>query len=327
MKLCHFILLRRANILFSGEKNMKKSSLPLLKKRNKRNSQLFGFICIIPWLIGFLAFQLYPLVMSLIYSFTNYSLGKPLEFVGVSNYVKMFTNDREYWNSVKVTFLYVLISAPLKLAFSLLIAVILSMKIKFLSFFRTTYYLPSILGGSVGIAILWRSLFNREGLVNSLLSIFHIGPFDFLGSPKLALFTVSLLAVWQFGSSMVIFLSALQQVPKSLTEAARIDGARKYQVFFKITIPMISPMIMFNLIMQSIMAFQQFNSPYLITQGGPLKSTYLYGLMMYQNAFTYQKMGYACAQSWILLIVIVAMTALVFKSSPYWTYYEDGGNF
>lgn len=327
MKLCHFILLRRANILFSGEKNMKKSSLPLLKKRNKRNSQLFGFICIIPWLIGFLAFQLYPLVMSLIYSFTNYSLGKPLEFVGVSNYVKMFTNDREYWNSVKVTFLYVLISVPLKLAFSLLIAVILSMKIKFLSFFRTTYYLPSILGGSVGIAILWRSLFNREGLVNSLLSIFHIVPFDFLGSPKLALFTVSLLAVWQFGSSMVIFLSALQQVPKSLTEAARIDGARKYQVFFKITIPMISPMIMFNLIMQSIMAFQQFNSPYLITQGGPLKSTYLYGLMMYQNAFTYQKMGYACAQSWILLIVIVAMTALVFKSSPYWTYYEDGGNF
>ena len=130
MKLCHFILLRRANILFSGEKNMKKSSLPLLKKRNKRNSQLFGFICIIPWLIGFLAFQLYPLVMSLIYSFTNYSLGKPLEFVGVSNYVKMFTNDREYWNSVKVTFLYVLISVPLKLAFSLLIAVILSMKIK-----------------------------------------------------------------------------------------------------------------------------------------------------------------------------------------------------
>jgi oligogalacturonide transport system permease protein len=298
-----------------------------LFRQKSRISQTYGFICIIPWLVGFLAFQLYPLIMSLIYSFTNYAIGRELKFVGFSNYVKMFTADKDYWNSVKVTVTYVLISVPLKLSFSLMIAVILNMKIKCLSFFRTTYYLPSILGGSVGIAILWRTIFNRKGLVNSLLAHIGLGPIDFLGSPKLALFTVSLLSVWQFGSSMVIFLSALQQVPRSLTEAARIDGASKPRVFFSVTLPMISPMIMFNLIMQTIMAFQQFNSPYLITGGGPLKSTYLYGLMMYQNAFNYQKMGYACAQSWVLFIVIVALTAMVFKSSPYWIYYEDGGDF
>ena len=287
---------------------MKKSSLPLLKKRNKS---------------GFLAFQLYPLVMSLIYSFTNYSLGKPLEFVGVSNYVKMFTNDREYWNSVKVTFLYVLISVPLKLAFSLLIAVILSMKIKFLSFFRTTYYLPSILGGSVGIAILWRSLFNREGLVNSLLSIFHIGPFDFLGSPKLALFTVSLLAVWQFGSSMLIFLSGLKQIPIALYEVADIEGAGPFQRFFKITLPMLTPTVFFNLINQLINGFMAFTQSYIITQGKPRNSTLFYTVYMYQNSFTYNKMGYGCAMAWFMILIVGTLTLILFKTQNKWVYYES----
>lgn len=284
-----------------------------------------GFVCILPWLIGFLIFQIYPFLSSLFYSFTDFTVGKPFTFVGWDNYITMFTNDRNYFNSVKVTLIYVFFSVPMKLAFSLFIAVILNMKIRFLNGFRTIYYLPSILGSSVGIAVLWRSLFNRQGLVNTVTGLLGIGPIDFLGSPDLAIYTISLLSVWQFGSSMVIFLSALKQVPAEMMEAARVDGANKVQAFFKITMPMISPMIFFNLIMQMTLAFQQFNSPYLITQGGPLKATYMYGLMLYENAFKYQRMGYACAQSWVLFIIIMLFTALVFKSSPYWTYYEDGG--
>jgi oligogalacturonide transport system permease protein len=237
----------------------------------------------------------------------------------------MFTADRWFWNSMRVTLIYVFFSIPMKLVFSLMIAMILNMKIRVVNFYRTLYYLPSILGSSVGIAVLWRSLFNRGGLVNVILGFINIGPFDFLGSPKLAIFTISFLSVWQFGSSMVIFLSALKQVPSEMMDAARVDGANKFQGFFKITLPMISPMIFFNLIMQTIMAFQQFNGPFLITQGGPLQSTMLYGLMLYENAFQNNRMAYACAQSWFLFIIILLFTVAVFKSSPYWTYYEDGG--
>jgi oligogalacturonide transport system permease protein len=238
----------------------------------------------------------------------------------------MFTGDRNFYNSVRVTLVYVFFSVPLKLIFAMLIAVILNKHLRFLTFFRTVYYLPSILGNSVGIAILWRTLFYRQGLVNSVLGILKIPAIDFLGNPNLSIYTISLLAVWQFGSSMVIFLAALKQVPMEMLEAARIDGASKAYTFWRITLPIISPMIFFNLIMQITLAFQQFNSPYLITQGGPLRSTYLYGLMLYENAFRYQRMGYACAQSWVLFIIIMAFTALIFKSSPYWTYYEDGGD-
>ena len=296
-----------------------------VKKIKSLDPQWHGFIYIIPWLIGFLIFQLYPFCASLFYSFTEFNIGVPWKWVGLQNYIEMFTADRQYYKSVRVTLMYVFFSVPVKLAFALFIAVILNMKIRFLNGFRTLYYLPSILGSSVGIAILWRTLFTRQGLVNVILQRLNLGFVDFLGSPDVAIYTISLLAVWQFGSSMVIFLGALKQVPSEMLEAARVDGANHFQVFLKITIPMISPMIFFNLIMQVNMAFQQFNSPYLITQGGPLKSTYLYGLMLYENAFRYQRMGYACAQSWILLLVILGFTGLVFKSSPYWTYYEDGG--
>jgi oligogalacturonide transport system permease protein len=282
-----------------------------------------GFVCIIPWLVGFLVFQIYPFIASLFYSFTNYSIGKPFRFVGIENYVTMFTNDRNYFKSVSATLIYVFFSVPMKLAFSLFIAVVVNMKVRGVSFFRTAYYLPSILGSSVGIAVLWRSLFNRQGVVNTLFALINIPPIDFLGSPDIAIFTISLLSVWQFGSSMVIFLAALKQVPQEMLEAARIDGAGRLRIFMRITLPLISPMIFFNLIMQTTFAFQQFNSPFLITQGGPLKATYLYGLMLYENAFRYQTMGYACAQSWILFLAVLTATALVFKSSPYWTYYGD----
>ncbi len=235
----------------------------------------------------------------------------------------MFTRDRHFWQSVKVTAIYVLVAVPLKLIFSLFIAMILNMKLKFINVFRTLYYIPSIFGGSVAVAILWRFLFNRGGVVNLFIANFGLKPVDWLGSDKWALFTISLLTVWQFGSSMVVFLAGLKQIPNEIVEAAKVDGAGRIRIFFKITVPFLSPMIFFNLILQTIHALQEFTAPFVITGGGPLKSTYLYGLMIYENAFKFLKTGYASAQSWILFLVIMVFTALVFKSSPYWTYYQD----
>ena len=224
-----------------------------------------------------------------------------------------------------MTVFYVLVSVPLKLVFALFIAMLLNMKVKGIGIFKTLYYLPSILGGSVGIAILWRFLFNKSGFVNLLFSKIGLPAVDWLGSPKVSLLTISLLAVWQFGSSMILFLAALKQIPRDLYEAAQVDGAGRIRIFFTITLPMITPIVLFNIVMQMINAFQEFSAPFLITKGGPLKATYLYGLMLYDTAFTYLKMGYASALSWIMFIIIMILTALIFKSSEYWTFYQDGG--
>jgi oligogalacturonide transport system permease protein len=201
----------------------------------------------------------------------------------------------------------------------------LNMKLKALNFFKTFYYLPSILGTCVGISILWRVLFTRTGIINMILAVCHIGPIDWLGNPDLALYTISTLAVWQFGSSMIIFLAALKQLPVSCFEAAMVDGAGRVRMFFTITIPLISPIILFNLVMQTIFAFQQFTAPYLITGGGPINSTYLYGLLLYDNTFKYLKMGYSSALSWILFVIILLFTVIIFKTSKYWIHNEEGG--
>lgn len=289
--------------------------------------QPVAYLFIFPWIIGFLIFQLYPFIASFVYSFTDFSMLKSMKFVGIRNYIQMFTRDRLFFKSLWATVKYVLIAVPGKLLFALIIAMILNMKLRFINFYRTVYYLPSILGGSVAISILWKFLFSKTGTVNTLLAYLHIPPQDWLGSPNLALFTMGLLVVWQFGSSMVLFLAALKNVPAELCEAARVDGAGKIRTFFAITLPMLTPTIFFNLIMQMINAFKEFNAPYLITKGGPLNSTYLYGMMVYENAFRHSKMGYASAQSWVLFLIILLFTALMFKSSPYWTFYEDGGDF
>jgi oligogalacturonide transport system permease protein len=251
---------------------------------------------------------------------------KDYKFIGLDNFKEIFTHDEIFVQSLKVTLTYVATSVPLKLGFALFIAMVLNMKVKGITVFKTLYYLPSILGGSVGIAILWRFLFNKSGLVNLLLSKLNIPAVNWLGSPKTSLFTISLLSAWQFGSSMILFLAALKQIPKELYEAAIVDGCGRIRIFFKITLPMISPIILFNLVMQTINAFQEFAGPYLITRGGPLKSTYLYGLMLYENAFTYLKMGYASALSWVLFVIIMTLTAIIFRSSEYWAFYQDGGN-
>jgi oligogalacturonide transport system permease protein len=299
----------------------------LAKAIRKSENQYIGYLYILPWLVGLFVFQLYPFIASFFYSFTDFSMIKAPNFVGLKNYIDLFTKDKQFLQSLKVTFIYVLIAVPAKLTFALIIAIILNIKLKFVNFFRTVYYMPSILGGSVAIAVLWRFLFMREGLVNKFTAIFHIPPVDWLGNPNIALYTISLLTVWQFGSSMVLFLAGLKQVPAELYEAAKVDGSGKIRTFFKITLPMLSPIVFFNLVMQMVNAFQDFTGAFVVTGGGPAKSTYLYGLMLYKNGFEFLKMGYASAQSWVLFAIIMVMTASVFKSSSYWTFYEDGGDF
>ncbi|MBS6953685.1 MAG: sugar ABC transporter permease [Enterocloster asparagiformis] len=285
-----------------------------------------GLLYIMPWLLGFLLLQLYPFVSSLVYSFTDYSMMKTPNWVGLDNYIRLFTTDTEFKKSMAVTGLYALISVPAKLAFALLVAMVLNAKIRGINFYRTIYYLPSILGGSVAVSALWKIMFMKNGIVNSMIHVLGLGPVDWVG-PKMALFTISLLQVWQFGSSMVLFLAALKNIPGELLEAAAIDGAGKIRIFFKVTLPMISPIIFFNLIMQSINALQNFTSAFVVTNGGPMKSTYVMGMKLYTDAFNYFQMGYASAQSWVLFAVILVLTALIFKSSDAWVYYEDGGDF
>ena len=217
------------------------------------------------------------------------------------------------------------ITVPIKLAFALFIANILNYKLKGINFFRTAYYIPSILGGSVAIAVLWRFLFSDQGLINIIIGYLGIEPISWLGDPKYALFTVSLLRAWQFGSAMVIFLAALKNIPEDLYESARIEGASKTMQFIHITIPMISPVIFFNFIMQLIQAFQEFNGPYIITGGGPLNSTKLLPLLIYDNAFNYYQMGYASAISWVLFVIIMVFTVFSFRSQKYWVHYSDNG--
>ncbi|MGH0053515.1 MAG: carbohydrate ABC transporter permease [Sphaerochaetaceae bacterium] len=292
-------------------------------RHSRKKYTYTGYLYILPWIIGFLLLQLVPLINSFWYSFTQFQLLGDPKFLGLANYKKIFTADATFLQSLKVTFYYVLIAVPLKIGFALLIAIILNQNIKGINLFRTLYYIPSILGGSVAISVLWKYLFMNQGVVNNLLATIGISAVDWLGDPRFALGTISLVTVWQFGSSMLLFLAGLKQIPVSLYEAARIDGAGRMRIFFQITLPELSPIVLFNLIMQMINAFQDFTSAFVITQGGPLKSTYLYGLMLYDQGFKFFKMGYASALSWILFVIILFFTSLTFRSSESWVHYGD----
>lgn len=295
------------------------------KIRNWKNfyRKYRGFFYILPWIIGFMIFKFYPFIMSLFYSFTNYSLFKPgTEFVGLDNYLSIFYT-KKYIKAFKVTFQYAFLTVPLKLAFSLFIAYILNFKLKFVKMFRTIYYIPSILGGSVAIAVVWKFIFQGDGLINQFIQMFGGEKINFLGSTHYALFVICLLRVWQFGSAMVIFLAALKGVPQELYEAASIDGAGKWRQFFSVTVPLITPVIFYNLITQLCEAFQEFNSAFIITKGGPLGSTTLISLLIYQNAFRTYEMGLASAMAWLLFIIICTLTVVSFASQKYWVYYSD----
>ena len=296
-------------------------------KKKWRLGDCKGLLFISPWVIGFLLFQLYPFVSSFVYSFTNYNIMSAPKFVGLDNYVRLFTIDPDFKYSLWVTIKYAFISVPLKLVFALFVAILLNTKMRGVNFLRTIYYLPSILGGSIAISALWKLMFMKDGIVNAIIGNVGIAPLNWLGSVSTSLLTISLLQVWQFGSSMVLFLAALKQIPAEIYEAAAIDGASAIQRFFKITLPMISSVVFFNLIMQMINALQNFTSAFVVTNGGPLKSTYLIGLKLYTDGFSNFKMGYACAISWVLFAIILAFTLLVFRSSSSWVYYEDGDNF
>ena len=295
------------------------------KTRNWKNfyRKYRGFFYILPWIIGFMIFKFYPFIMSLFYSFTNYSLFKPgTEFVGLDNYLSIF-HTKKYIKAFKVTFQYAFLTVTLKLAFSLFIAYILNFKLKLVKMFRTIYYIPSILGGSVAIAVVWKFIFQGDGLINQFIQMFGGEKINFLGSTHYALFVICLLRVWQFGSAMVIFLAALKGVPQELYEAASIDGAGKWRQFFSVTVPLITPVIFYNLITQLCEAFQEFNSAFIITKGGPLGSTTLISLLIYQNAFRTYEMGLASAMAWLLFIIICTLTVASFASQKYWVYYSD----
>ncbi|OCX65668.1 sugar ABC transporter permease [Thioclava sp. SK-1] len=284
-------------------------------------SRFLGLGYLAPYIVGLVIFTMIPFVGSFYLSFTDYNLMDAPRWTGLKNYIELFTSDRTFRKSLSVTLIYVFTTVPLKLAFALFIAYILNYKLRFINVFRTAFYVPSILGGSIAIAVLWRYIFASEGLVNMVLVSLGIEPVNWFGDPTNALLTISLLRCWQFGSAMVIFLAALQSVDKSLYEAAEIDGASKFTSFVFITIPLITPVIFFNLIMQMVQAFQEFNGPYIITQGGPLKSTYLLPLYIYDEAFRRFDMGYASAIAWVLFIIIMALTLVAFWSSKKWVYY------
>ncbi len=291
------------------------------KKRNFVKENI-GFFFVIPWLLGFLVFKAYPFLSSLYFSFTDYNLFKGITKFTLENYVNVFRNATEF-KSLMITFKYAFMTVPLKLVAALFIAYILNFKIKGVNFFRTAYYIPSILGGSVAIAVLWKAMFNDDGLIRSAFAHMGMEAPHFLSNPNWALFMICLLRVWQFGSAMVIFLAALKGVPQDLYEAASIDGAGKWRQFFTITVPLITPVIFYNLVTQLVQAFQEFNGPYIITKGGPLGSTTLMSLLVYNNAFTSYNMGKASAQAWVLFMILMAFTALAFWSQKHWVYYAD----
>jgi oligogalacturonide transport system permease protein len=285
------------------------------------DSRYLGLFYLAPYIVGLLVFTALPFVMSLYLSFTDYNLMSAPIFTGFDNYIRLFTSDRTFIKSLSVTLYYVFVTVPLELCFALFIAVILNYKLKFINLYRTAFYVPSILGGSIAIAVLWRYMFADVGLINMGLASIGIEPINWFGDPTNALFTITLLRVWQFGSAMVIFLAALQSIDKSLYEAAAIDGAGKWKSFVHITLPLITPVIFFNLIMQMVQAFQEFNGPYIITQGGPLKATYFLPIYIYDEAFLRFDMGYASAIAWVLFVIIMALTLIAFWSSRHWVYY------
>ncbi|MBL1230504.1 sugar ABC transporter permease [Enterococcus sp. BWB1-3] len=286
-----------------------------------------GLLYITPWLIGFLILTIWPIISSFYYALTDYSLarvGQTPEFLGLQNYINLF-RDQTFIESLKATLIYTVFTVPFQLGFALFVAFILNFKLKGINFYRTAYYIPSILGGNIAIGVLWRSMFQPKGLVNIFLGTFGVQPIDWLSTPTGAMTVLIILKIWQFGSSMLIFLAALKEIPQDLYESAGLDGASKFTQFYKITMPLITPTIFFNLVMQLNNAFQEFNGPFIVTGRGPLNSTYLTSMFIYDKAFKEFDMGYASAASWVLFALIVCSTIIVFASQKKWVYYSDGG--
>ncbi len=297
------------------------------KRKDFKQNNLVGYMFISPWLIGFFLFAFIPIAISLYLAFTNYHLLRGGEWVGLANFERMFTTDIRYGRAVLATFQYVLIAVPLRLVFALAVAMLLNTKRRGVYWFRAAYYIPSVIGGSVAVAVMWRQLFGgdgrvNEGVINTFIGYLGFERVNWFGNPQTAIWTLILLAVWQFGSPMLIFLAGLRQIPSELYEAAAIDGANASQQFFRVTLPLLTPIIFFNFVMQVISGFRVFTQAFVITAGGPLDSTLFYALYLYRRAFNDFQMGYASAMAWVLLLIIAFFTALNFRLSRYWVHYD-----
>lgn len=300
-------------------------SLPAVaRQRDYKMNNLAGYLFISPWLIGFLVFALIPMVISFVLAFTDYDILAPAnaQFIGLDNFVRMFTTDRRYGNSLSATVRYVIAAVPLRLGIALAVAMVLNSKRRGMYFYRAAYYLPSIIGGSVAVAVMWRQMFGVDGLVNSFLGLLGIESLRWLGRPDTAIWTLIILAMWQFGSPMLIFLAGLRQIPNEYYEAAEIDGANAWRKFIGITLPLLSPIIFFNLVLQTISLFRVFTSAYIITEGQPLDTTFFYALYIFNRAFETFHMGYAASMAWVLLAIIAALTVVNFVMSRLWVFYE-----
>ncbi len=284
-----------------------------------------GYLFLLPWFLGFFGLTLGPMVSSLYLSFTNFDLLTAPEWVGPANYVRIFTSDPKFSASMRVTLFFVVFSVPLKLAFALGVALLLNRGMKGLPIYRAVFYLPSLLGASVAIAVLWRQLFAGDGVVNDALAIFGIKGPAWISNPSYSLWTLVVLSIWQFGSPMIIFLAGLRQIPVDMYEAASLDGASKWRQFWKITLPLLTPVVFFNFIIQTIEAFKSFTPAFIISggTGNPINSTLFYTLYLYQEAFSFFRMGYASALAWILLAIVGFFTAFSFLTSKYWVHYDD----
>ncbi|WP_431795836.1 carbohydrate ABC transporter permease [Microbacterium enclense] len=292
----------------------------------KKSRGMVAFVFLAPWLIGLFGLTLGPMLYSLYLSFTDYNLLAPVaNWVGLDNYIRIFTSDSRAIASMVVTAVYVLVAVPLILIASMLVALLLNSKIGFLTGYRALFYLPSLLGASVAVAALWRVIWGADGIINQVLLFFGIEHLSWVGSPDTALMTIIVLAIWAFGSTMIIFLAGLRQVPGELHEAAKVDGAGAIRRFFSVTLPMMTPIVFFNTLMVTINAFQAFTPAYVISggTGGPSDSTLFYTLYLYQQGFGQLNMGYASALAWVLVIILGVFTAVFFWSSKYWVHYGD----
>ncbi len=295
------------------------------KHRGVARYQYEAYLFLLPWFAGLFILTAGPLSASLYLSFTDFDLLGSPQWIGLLNYIDLFAYDPRYLGAFTVTLVYVFVGVPLQLIFALLVAMLLNQKVRGLGFFRGAYYLPSLLGSSVAVAVMWRQLFGDAGVINQFIGLFGIDAPNWISTPPYALHTLILLHIWQFGSAMIIFLAGLKQVPQELYDAAEIDGASRWKQFRHVTLPMITPVIFFNLVLGTINSFQAFTSAYIISggTGGPADSTLFYTLYLYQEGFKNFHMGYASAMAWVLLIVIAIVTALNFAISRHWVFYAD----
>lgn len=303
----------------SGKKRARTTSV------NAKQENLYAYLLLLPWLIGLISLSLIPMLASLWLSFTDYDLLTSPQWIGLENYRTMFNYDMRYESAVKVTVTFALVAVPFQLVIALLVALVLNRPLKGIGLYRSVYYLPSLMAGSVAISIVWRQIFASEGVVNTVLAVVGIDGPSWLVEPDYAIIPVILLRGWQFGTPMVIFLAGLKQIPEELYEAASIDGANRLKQFTKVTLPLLTPIIFFNLVLNTINAFKSFTPAFILTNGtgGTLDSLLFYTLYLYKEGFGRLQMGYASAMAWVLLVAIAFFTALNFGFSRFWVFYGD----